>query len=87
MAMIDPGDGGPAFPGQGLFQFHTGMSLRAWYAGQAMAGMAGAMDMADPVWSIDECVVRSVNLADALLAELNRPRAGEAPPPSTPVDP
>lgn len=34
-----PSDGGPAFPVNGPNGDHPGMSLREWFAGQALAGL------------------------------------------------
>lgn len=82
---IDLSDGGPAFPSQGLFQFHTGMSLRAWLAGQVLPGLLASCQGV-PYHTVHAARL-AAEYADALLAELNRPRAGEAPPPSTPLDP
>ena len=44
-------DGGPAFPppaiygpgGEGIREGHPGMSLRDWFAGQALAGMHASL--------------------------------------------
>jgi hypothetical protein len=33
-----PKDGGPAFPREYMHKGHSGMSLRDWFAGQALAG-------------------------------------------------
>lgn len=60
-------DGGPAFPvadeNQGWGS--PGMSLRDWFAGQALAGL-----LADPATSPDHSLVARVcyNYADAMLA-------------------
>jgi hypothetical protein len=42
-------DGGPAFPGRELHgDSYPGMSLRDWFAGQALAGsISGAQNLAD----------------------------------------
>lgn len=60
-------DGGPAFPTDTL----DGMTLRDWFAGQALAGM-----MAGKVW--ESLVIRdypeaeAYRMADAMLAERNK---------------
>ena len=39
--MTQPNDDGPAFPGQNTGpDYNRGMSLRDWFAGQAIAGLA-----------------------------------------------
>ena len=80
--MIKIDDGGPAFPRtdvdeKGRMAFHPGMSIRAWLAGQALAGIHAAYESEDwPHECVDqgawyrnaaECAVRS---ADALIAKL-----------------
>jgi hypothetical protein len=66
-------DGGPAFPisipGCGDNGMH-GMSLRDWFAGQAMAAYImhlGAMQI-HASENIDECTAQSYRLADYMLA-------------------
>jgi len=69
-------DGGQAFPdhytnGNGYLQQHPGMTLRDWFAGQALAGiMAGDPDAI----TIQNCFNASLcyQLADAMLAERAR---------------
>lgn len=69
-------DGGPAFPCDSMKQFPTqeGMSLRDWFAGQALAGMQIWAD-----YSKGHCnaalVERAYVLADAMLAERAKERA------------
>jgi hypothetical protein len=58
-------DGGPAFP-HPSGEFHsadTGMSLRDWFAGQALAGV-------DNPWASvpHELAMQSYRIADAMLA-------------------
>lgn len=64
--MNDPiNDGGPAFPHDGRFtQSHPGMSLRAWLAGQALAGM----DHGDV--GADDAALWAVEAADAVIKQL-----------------
>jgi hypothetical protein len=57
-------DGGPAF-------FYYGMTLRQWYAGQAIAGM-----MANPGYehsSHEAMVWQAYDLADELIRQSNDP--------------
>ena len=60
--------GGPAFPGG---QFHVpGMSLRDWFAGQAMVGLMSASGMRPS--NLDEfehMATRLYQVADAMLIE------------------
>ena len=76
-----PKDGGPAFPAPvdvrtdfTLADVTSGMSLRAWLAGQAIAGVVV------PPWGEQgsrwerELAVRAVAIADAVLDELERNR-------------
>lgn len=55
-------DGGPAFPATGT----VGMSLRDWFAGQALAGMLADSNLDHPSEVYAE---RVYLLADAMLAE------------------
>ena len=66
--MDKPNDGGPAFP-VGLL---PGMSLRDYFAGQAMAGQ-----LADPDGEIDPKLIAkwSYAYANAMLAEREKERA------------
>lgn len=65
--MMKPNDGGPAFPcrKEDLPYGCEGMSLRAWLAGQALAGMA------DSDGGIRDIAHDAVRIADATIAELN----------------
>lgn len=69
-------DGGPAFPMQEFSstvganeQAHYGMSLRAYFAGKACAGRS-----ADKEGSFASRAKWCVQMADALIAELNKPK-------------
>ena len=66
--MSKPNDGGPAFP-VGLL---PGMSLRDYFAGQAMGGQ-----LADPDGEIDPKLIAkwSYAYANAMLAEREKERA------------
>lgn len=73
-----PNDGGPAFPfsihpehGYGPGEsINQGMSLREYYAGQAMAGLLASDDVTTP--DHDWIAGQAVEQADALIAELNK---------------
>ena len=62
-------DGGPAFPvgfnpGGAYF---SGMSLRDWFAGQALAGALASPKLKVP-FNVDEISFNCYNMADAMLA-------------------
>lgn len=64
-------DGGPAFPIQhddrpGAYEAHPGMSLRDWFAGQALAGVLADHTLRGTAKSFAE---KAYELADAMLAE------------------
>lgn len=58
-------DGGPAFPTQNTSEGYRGMSLRDWFAGQALAGCVAADDES-PVGRI---AADAYAFADAMIAE------------------
>ena len=66
-------DGGAAFPrmterdGKRIFVGHDGMTLRDWYAGQALAGLSANPEFAST--SDCKCAEWSYRQADAMLAE------------------
>ena len=85
-------DGGPAYPHLGLYRGaggdlhpaptqHGGMSLRAWLAGQALAGLVanpGGPIQANAMsgWSYTNCTIEQVadeacRIADAMLVSLS----------------
>lgn len=70
-------DGGPAFPvssernanGEILWGFN-GMSLRDWFAGQALAGELSAQNDSTGIWTerlFEKLAERSYKIADAML--------------------
>jgi len=61
-------DGGPAFPTQSSPYF-TGMTLRDWFAGRALAALIASGDSSD---DLDETAYNAYRQADAMLAERNR---------------
>ena len=63
-------DGGPAFPSDMLIGHavkaskpFSGMSLRDWFAGQAIAGMMSK----EPWFSAENCAKAAYHVADAML--------------------
>ncbi len=81
-------DGGPAFPyvqmseatGQPINGcFNSGMTLRDWFAGQALAGLlanptvrewdAAASEQGDPDALVQVCALMTYKQADAMLSE------------------
>ena len=85
-----PNDGGPAFPRQlrewELEKQGTGMSLRQYYAGKAMAGLVvgcgGFLGDSFSAYAKGSCngeiAKRAVVLADALIAELDKEGESDA---------
>jgi len=81
--MNTPNDGGPAFPvppkiinhypsGNSHWTYASpGMTLREWFAGQALAGETSCQNMQDGVWSpktFPNLAERCYLIADAMLA-------------------
>jgi hypothetical protein len=80
-------DGGQAFPFSAPVEFGAlplyGMSLRDWFAGQALAGMSlpddrtysqGDHERHTPQYYANLCAIAAYRLADAMLAERDKPR-------------
>jgi hypothetical protein len=52
----------------------SGMSLRAYFAGRAMQGILANPGSSGPIQLVkDDLVMCSVTIADAMIAELNKP--------------
>lgn len=73
-------DGGPAFPFakemetiQGL-QFSTGMSLRDWFAGQALTGLLAGQFSESGRWNLNDLPKESFKIADAMIVARNQIR-------------
>jgi hypothetical protein len=65
--MTEPKDGGPAFPIQKNYGPH-GMSLRDWFAGQALVGwLSGAGDKEVDRGTVRICSEQCYEIADAML--------------------
>ena len=80
--MSKANDGGPAFPALYPIEDETGrlgMSLRDWFAGQALAGLlanptlreweSAACEAGDPDAMVQVCALMAFKQADAILAE------------------
>ena len=66
-------DGGPAFPMATVDGWvQTGMTMREWFAGQALASPAAY----GPAHAPDIIAARAYALADAMIAEGNKDGAG-----------
>ena len=71
--MTDKPNGGPAFPRSGTdinVQSYPGMTLRDWFASQAIAGLTanGSIDIVMP----DELASDAYFMADAMLKERDK---------------
>jgi hypothetical protein len=71
--MADIKDGGPAFPHQGYS--HQGLSIRDWFAGQAINGLARAITDAGGLWNEADAARWAYEYADAMLAERAKGKA------------
>jgi uncharacterized protein YodC (DUF2158 family) len=75
--MTDAKDGGPAFPQNDLSAYgmgpsevqSQGMSLRDWFAGQALAGMMAAQSVPH---SAEKWAFAAYTVADAMMAVRSR---------------
>jgi hypothetical protein len=71
--MTDKNDGGPAFPvaedhrTADALRWTAGMSLRDWFAGQALAGILAADTGAN--WGYKEAAIEAYGHADAMIAD------------------
>jgi hypothetical protein len=85
-------DGGPAFPvetyGNGRGKqtspdagWETGLSIRDWFAGQALGGLAANPTLDRQKWH--DYARGSYAMADAMLAERNKEKTGDAGPPTS----
>lgn len=65
-------DGGPAFPVPGIAGSILGMTMRDWFAGQALAGIQASLKGEDP-WDPKADAGLAYDLADAMLAQRKAP--------------
>ena len=69
-------NGGSAFPSQSDDRDNEGMSLRDWFAGQALSNMSiGSRDV-DISWFVQIGAKHAYAIADAMIAE--REKGGDA---------
>jgi hypothetical protein len=61
-------DGGPAFPFDGYGERVSGMTLRDWFAGQALAGVTSSVNDEISVGQVEGIAEIAYALADAMLA-------------------
>ncbi len=69
-------DGGPAFPrpdergpdGCGIMQGNDGMSLRDWFAGQALGTLIHKSEDSDGGWDVHSVAAGCYAVADAMLS-------------------
>lgn len=68
---MDKDDGGPAFPAEGGYDSglhpNPGMSLRDWFAGQAIPTLINKSEDRDGGWSVDTVAAGAYAVADAML--------------------
>ena len=57
-----------AFPSNAIAESSGGMTLRDWFAGQAVNGMMSA-EGEDVIYALPQVAARAYALADAMLAE------------------
>lgn len=65
-------DGGPAFPPNSSAEGERGMSLRDWFAGQALTGLMSRRDWAVSA-RIETYASEAYKMADAMLTERSKP--------------
>ncbi len=74
-------NGGPAFPtyddveyesGHAFGQMTPGMSLRDWFAGQALAGICASEPQTGDAPTAKDAAIWALEYADAMLAERNK---------------
>jgi hypothetical protein len=70
MGKTELDDGGPAFPSHGSMGevAHEGMTIRDWFAGQALCGLIGLPASRSPS-SAEFLAKKAYEAADAILAE------------------
>jgi hypothetical protein len=62
-------DGGAAFPTNSPYNSRAGMSLRDWFAGQALAGFCSQCDDTGMwSWLPQDAVNEAMKIADAMIA-------------------
>ena len=73
--MSDQQDGGPAFPSPSVQHVDLrGMSLRDWFAGQALAGLLASEGGSDcGFYTAPAAAARAYDIADAMLAARRAP--------------
>jgi hypothetical protein len=75
-----PIDGGAAFPTEDDLSYHHGMSLRDYFAGQALAGILGCARDYQGVYSNKARAGFAYEVADAMLAARVSTKSGGATP-------
>ena len=60
-------DGGPAFPSDNGVKHDSGMTLRDWFAGQALAGLYGSEEIQEHEWGNETIAHFCYDMADAML--------------------
>lgn len=71
--MSEKDNGGPAFPvGSGQWKDFPGMTLRDWFAGQALAGWLAYFAGTSSPMKPENMALESYQFADAMIAERDK---------------
>ena len=76
---MNPDDGGPAYPSgksektgyENTLPYYEGMTLRDWFAGQALGHIPALLDANEKNKSVKQIAEWSYQVADAMLAARN----------------
>lgn len=70
-----PDDGGPAFPSPGDTEWNRGLSIRDWFAGEALKGLLAGPDTSGSGGGFADAAYR---FADAMIRERKRQKEDDA---------
>ena len=77
--MSEPDDGGPAYPSgksektgyENTLPYYEGMTLRDWFAGQALGHIPALLDVTEQNASCENIAGHAYQMADAMIAARN----------------